>query len=578
MGEEQKKECIAKLRKYRLENLANLVEKDIISSRDTVVNFPLNFAAEQHLELKNEIVNYEKVDTYEQTMIEQSKNLIELFEAFYPGVEIGDLVFRQKSAKSIVGKVKNLEVEKISKLLVAEADMPERMKELRKAQLNKIENDKSLTEEQKKWEKKKIELEEKGNIDFLRDLLFERVEECIVQPGNDSENEKSKQEEYKKIIEGLINKNIVIDYNQIDQLLDDDRFSSSTKKAFARILYYRMKTDKEKLITDLDGNITKIEVSEEDRQTSINELHDEKKDELSWDSIVRLERPCPAWKEPIYDGRYSSRLERLVDTEEFLRIKDFYGMHIIVTEIPKDFVSPNAALMANLRIRNDLKDKNSSMYKKYNQKCIEILSDDFIARLKGEGISEKYLAAHPNVAEKWNKYIESTKILPDSEKYKKKKNGYVADHIKFEMMRNKMRTFEMQITSKAVALISKGKGLAAHASRFGKERVAPSIVEDENKDLENLNDEDLKKFKYELDYYLPSYYQMIKNPETNEYECKKFSIYENCERFYEDFNDPENDNMHEQAMYNRTLYVVDKYYGEKEFPKKTQDDDGDIDI
>ena len=39
----------------------------------------------------------------------------------------------------------------------------------------------------------------------------------------------------------------------------------------------------------------------------------------------------------------------------------------------------------------------------------------------------------------------------------KKKNGYVADHIKFEMMRNKMRTFEMQITSKAVALISKGK-------------------------------------------------------------------------------------------------------------------------
>lgn len=95
-----------------------------------------------------------------------------------------------------------------------------------------------------------------------------------------------------------------------------------------------------------------------------------------------------------------------------------------------------------------------------------------------------------------------------------------------------------------------------------KERIAPTVIEDESVNLEELTEEQINGLSKELEFYVPSYYKIEKNNETNRFDYKKLNLYENCERFYEDFNDPNNTNKHEQNVYNRLLFGVNNYENE----------------
>jgi len=564
--ENNKSEVVKKLNKLRLDKLAGLVENDLINPNDAITTMPICFIADRELKLKDSLIENEHEHSYEAKVANQAIKIIELFEALYPGVQIGDLTFRQKSEKSIIGKIKNLEVERISKLAVAYAERPDLVEEARENKLYKILKKPDLSEKEKVFEEFKYANEYEQIVNTMKVLLAERVNECIVQPSNIPGSEEILQIEKNEILEcidNLMNRNRMLNYNRVSQtLLNEERFSSSTSTALARLLYSRIKTDTETIITDLDGNTSIKKIDDKFRQGTINVFKSKYKQMLNFESIERTLTPTPEWKEKIYEETYDSRIDRLVDESEFLRVKDLYGMHIAVQYIPDDFKSSNMSLNTNLRIRNSLRDKDKKQYREYDQKCMETLANDFWARLKGEGISNEYLERHPEIAEKWQAYIQSTRILPDSEKYKRKPNGYIADHIKFKIDGNPLHILEAQICSVYVLLRSKGKGSASHAGRFGKERIAPTVIEDESVNLEELTEEQINGLSKELEFYVPSYYKIEKNNETNRFDYKKLNLYENCERFYEDFNDPNNTNKHEQNVYNRLLFGVNNYENE----------------
>lgn len=558
-----KENVLETLRAENLSKLYKLVDEDIINCDDMILKPPMCYSAEMHLELKDDNEYLKKVKA-------ESGNLVKLFKYFYPEIRIGDVVFRQKSAKSVIGKIKNLEIERVSKLIVEEIRNQKLINEYKKEQLSKIHNKEELSEEEKKIEAIRFIKEDKNKKEILKGLLFERVDENITKK-DDKDNSEEKNE-VKQCIVDLLDKSRIIDIEKIEQrLLDDSRLSHSTRTSAARLLYSRLIEDKEKhdgveyLETDIEGISRVKRLTSKEIQDKISFLQENYSYDLKFESIERLEEPTE-WDNPKYDGNYKNRIERLIDTKEFLRVKDFFGMHMVIMDIPSDFKSYNAGFMNILDMRNYLINKGDLEYKDYDQDCMDIISKDYMNLLAENGVTEEFFRKNPKLAKEFIYKKQNTKIIPDSLKNHDKKNGYRAKHIKFQLGQPKY-TLELQIISKYVAGKSKGMGSASHSHRFGKKRVIPDILRQEEFDVDEFSEKQINRTKDELEFITPDYYQLgfAKDYDGN-LECviKEYDLFENCEKFYEDLNDPANKDKEELKAFNRMIYFTYRYGREKE--------------
>ena len=440
---------------------------------------PIEESYKKHMNLKED-------KNYREQSIKTAYSIIGLFEKTYPGVVIEPPILREKSPRSIKDKIKNLEIERTSKLALLEAEIPNQLHS--------------------------YEIKRFGKVQFvdyyhLFTLLSERVDETI---------DSNKRDFFKSNIHNVLYKDI----NQIDipyveaLLLGSDKLSKTTKSSICRVLYARIESsnlsNKKELLNDIDKNFGK-KAAEISGVTNSDILS-----HSSIDSLINVQYDTAS---PIYDNRYSSKLERLLDEQEFLRCKDLQGMQIIIKEIPKSFSTDNYQIQTLLTARNKLKDTNSNEYKKLDQECMNAISKDFIQRFKGSNIN--WLSSN------------NAKLIRDSDKFKNKPNGYVACHTKFELSNDPNKSFELQVKSIYVDELSHGSGSASHSARSGKNRIIPALATNQKiSNIKDVNPSALKKFSKDLDYFLPKFICFEK--EDGKYTHYIFTKQENCFKFFEE--------------------------------------------
>lgn len=501
-----------------------------------LTEYPLANAFEKHLNYRIHIArNYgDNNEIDRQSILSHAEDLCNLFESTY-NIPVKSCL-RFKSPKSIAGKLMTLEIERISKLIALKASAPDKVKEEQQKYIERINNDSNLSDDEKTIRNYVQNNEHKFNTDILIHLLKSRVDERYY--GDDAK-------EYYRYIESLLDPKVPLDYDLItSKFFGNDNFSDDTQSALARIFFYRVTYDKERIVSDGE-NQKIVPCTEEFRSEFLHEnftlLNDSDslesnplKKAFKYASIQRIETDCPEWNEDCYVHRYSSRLERLVDENEFLRVKDLVGMNIIVPEkVPNSYhldeTTSNPEInklnkSLNERLDNILSEGD---YSSVSQRKLYTILDDFISRIKTNSFNE-------------NEKLDC-KILPDSLKqWRKWGKFYLADHIKLELMNNPMAVLELHLESDE---IYKHEDLS-HVQRKGKQRIFPDLICSlpydmgslpRDKQDEILSKYDLSKYTLFLDnlyYYLPFYNTRVKDEETGKYYFKDLSLEKNCSKYY----------------------------------------------
>lgn len=457
--------------------MTNFIERLKVNS--FIDSDPVSLAYSKHLILKKDYLDHYKSDA-----ISQAFNLISFFEQCYPGVIIDNPLLREKSSKSIFDKIMSLEIERLGKLYLVEADIPDKLHKLEKDKLGDF---------------------FPVNLSLLELLVSKRIDENL----STQESINAKKSLHSLLFDDIKDVNIS---NIAKNLFDKRKLSKNSKTSLLRILIAKVKS------SDLHNKDEILQGLDEKYGKTAAELSGIPEDDIiGYDSILSMEDSSYNLNNEIFDNRYSSKLERLIYEQEFLRCKDLIGMQIIVSSIPDNFTSSNPEIAELLAMRKQITDKNSCEYKRIDQACMTAICEDFIDKL----------TTSPEWLKKTN-----TRIVRDSVKHKRKTNGYVAEHIKFELGGNPDHTLEFQVKSKYVDILSHAPGTAAHSARIGKERVLPTLLQDGSADVTKVSDEDLKRFRRELVYRLPKFVEFEKDS-TGKYRSYYFSTLENCFKFYD---------------------------------------------
>ena len=525
-----KLDVIGSLEEQGCMKLKKLVENGIVSPDDTINLFPLCKIAEKHLKLKESIyseASFNKKNSdkksYEQSSAEILNDVVCLLNEMYPGVKIKNISMRQKSVNSFLTKIKGLEIERISKIFAIESEQ--------------VNSDKLFQMKE-----------------MLKILLKERINENII-GFEGEENGVQERNVFIKQLNKLIDGESIDFQNTAEMFLDEPRFSRSTKSAIARVIYSKINTNKNILLTDLNGITVEKKISPDERKKIKQEFKRQYESQLDYASIERIEDSIQDGNGIFSDERYSSEMERLMDPNEFLRCRDMYGMHIIVEDFDANIETNNKKIDNILKNRSRLYDKNSEEYKEYTQACVDILGSNFASRLKGEGINTEYLKDNPEFNKLWKEISSRTRII--QVKYKDKTNGYKATHFKLQIDNNPDYILEVQVKSDYVYEKSKGNGSAAHQKRIGKKRIIPEILEDENINLNSLDYEQIHKLKDEFGYYLPQYYNIEFDTTKKQYKVIRCNTEENCKKFYEDLRDF--GELKETEDYKKIIFAAHKY-------------------
>jgi len=402
--------------------------------------------------------------------------LIESFIQNYPEVELDtkEIYFRVKSRHSIVSKIKNLSIERITKLAMVDALAPDFLD----SNINMIKNDS---------DKPDPVLPDYGLLGWL---LSERIDEKTKQINSIDEDirkgilspdtKNPSPSEYREQLQILLDINTPLSLDQAEQiknvfLIDGAKIhSNSTKRAIARMLYARVV--KSPLISDFDKIVPPI-ISKEEQNSmqdtkpadgtqgflhKLDELYGTRSadDLISIASINKIINNKKHMDDPAMDNHYESKIDRLLDQQEFLRVKDLMAMQVIIKSIPKGFRIPgNDEFNTCMIARDNLTEPDDPAYDTYNQKCISLLNQDFKDKV--------HYGIIPLLKDT------NAKIIKDSLKSKEKTNGYIAEHAKFELCGNPDYSIEVQFKSSDVLEKSRGNGSASHSKRAGKTRFIP---------------------------------------------------------------------------------------------------------
>ena len=340
---------------------------------------------------------------YEEWADETAIKLIEYFFNKYDGVCIEIPKLREKSPRSLLGKIKNLQVERLSKLYALDEATMENKKEL-----------------------------------YM--LLKERIEE------NEELNESEMLKEIKSL---LVCKDV--DINKFEEVLMVDGLSNSSKTALLRVLVSNIKRangqDKIKSLDYLSNKYGK---------GLAKKTGEPEDDIIKYDSIANI-RNNPR------------KIQRLQDERQFLKANDLRGMKIVVSKIPDDFKTDNIKIKQILEKRKNAKTNKEQII--LNHLAIVELGRDFYKDIEHNEELLKDANMH---------------VIPDSNRHRKKRNGYEAEHIKFINSDHPEFTLEMQFKSVYVENLTRGKGSASHENRPGKSREIPD-TDDDRKFMEAIN-------------------------------------------------------------------------------------------
>ena len=363
--------------------------------------------------------------------------IIEYFFSKYPEVKIEMPKIREKSLKSLLGKIKNLQIERLSKLYAIEG-ISNNDKESFYLLIEERINENNI-------------LDTKRVLETVNDLIYNDINE--------------------------------FDINQFEERIMVEGITRSTKTALLRILVSKIENsnlkNKEEQIKILDEKYGK-------KAAMI--LGSSEYDIIKYDSINKIkENP--------------DIINRLRDENRFLKANDLRGMKIVVVDIPDDFKTNNERIK---RILEERKKSVSSIERVlYTHLAIVEIGKEFYADLA----NDKQFLQSLNL-----------EVIPDSNKHKKKSNGYEAEHIKFHSYTNPAYTLELQFKSEYVETICKGEGMASHQNRPGKQRILPQT----NNDRELIE---------KLIYMVPKYKVFKKHGNT--IKVKKFSMLKNVMGYFE---------------------------------------------
>lgn len=359
--------------------------------------------------------------------------IIEYFLKKYKGITIEMPKAREKSPKSLLGKIKNLQIERLSKLYALEG-----IEDKDKQKLYKLIKERIYENE---------ELNIIYTLALIKSLLYGEIEKLNI-----------KEFEERVMVDGI---------------------SNSTKTALLRILVGRIENsnilEKEKILQELDE---KYGEKAADKSGIIED------DIIRYSSIEALK------------GN-ELKIGRLKDEMAFLKANDLRGMKFVVVNVPDDLETENKKLKEILKIRKETKDI------KKKATCTELA----IIEIGKEFYQD--LATNKELLEKLN-----IEVIPDSNKHKKKSDGYEAEHIKFYNRTNPQYTLEVQYKSELVET----KGTVSHQNRPGKKRVLPHA---------NNNIELIRK----LAYTLPKY--KIFRRDGNKIKVQKFDMLRNVMGYYQ---------------------------------------------
>lgn len=234
---------------------------------------------------------------YETWADEAAIGIIEYFLTQYKGAKIEIPKLREKSPKSLLGKIKNLQIERLSKLYAIEG-----ISDQDKQCLFSLIQERIYENE---------ELDSTSILDAVKQLLYHDIEEISIQ-----------EFEKKVMIEGI---------------------SSSTKTAVLRILVSKIEK------SNLPDKKQKLQVLDEtygDKAQEKTGLIE--KNIIRYDSIRKIRNNEVA-------------IARLKDEKVFLKANDLRGMKIIVVDLPDDFATENEKIKHILQIRGQEKNSQRKM-------------------------------------------------------------------------------------------------------------------------------------------------------------------------------------------------------------------------
>ena len=347
------------------------------------------------------------------------------------------------------------------------------------------EREKSIKSTKNKVEK--MEVERLSKLCAVEEISEEEKEQLYkllekrIEIG--SENTKEK---VKSIIKDIIcGENI--NFSNIDKLIKYNGISDNTKTAILRVLVGETRRNdiynKNEILDQLDKKYG--------MQAAIRENNVEK-NLIRWQDIRKI-------------LSNKNEMERLKNSDEYLKAKDIRGMKIVIGDIPRNLETNDEKLKELLETRDTKSGQESIEYEDF---CRIELANDFANRL----INNEELLKKLNI-----------ELIPDGYKHKAKSNGYEAEHIKFRFRDKKEYVFELQLKSIYREDLSRLNGSASHEKRFGKKRVFPDTSNRE-------------EFIKNIQYTVPKYKILIRD--EDKFKLHKCSELENTIAYYQEFIDP----------------------------------------
>ena len=286
---------------YVIIQLNFYVRRNFMSNQDPMEGIKLAFDAQMALKNDPERKYHKLASSY-------AIDIVETFRQLFPGVEIKSVVLREKSGKSLLDKIKSLQIERFSKLAVVEADIPDILHE---AEIHKFGKPQPL------------------NLEALYPLFADRMDENIVPSDNSAESIEEANEQsgyYKHNIRLVLNSSIQTPadadelFENVKDIFSEPRISKNTKTAIARIMYAKIKQGnlpESYKTSNLDrlsrkyGAQAKQEAIRHATSDTLKQAEDI--DYLNLDAILSIEQDKYDLSETLYDNTYTSKLDRLLD-------------------------------------------------------------------------------------------------------------------------------------------------------------------------------------------------------------------------------------------------------------------------
>ena len=302
----------------------------------------INQAFETQMALKNDSQR-----KYHEIASNFAVDIVELFRQLYPGVSFEKTVLREKSEKSLKDKICSLQLERFSKLAVISADIPDILYE---SEIKRFGSPQPL------------------NFEALYKLFANRMDENIT-PEDDSEESieaaTTLSSHYKFCISHVLANYVQTPakadelFESVKDIFQDPRISKNTKTALARIMYSKIKLG---ILPDYYKKLNLNKLShlygEQAKEQAIRHADSdvESPDYLNLAEIIPIEEDQYDLSNTLFENSHTSKLDRLIDEQEFLHAKDLQGMQIVITDIPRDFKTKNRTLKKLIADKNHEQD------------------------------------------------------------------------------------------------------------------------------------------------------------------------------------------------------------------------------